>query len=64
MVTRTLAWEYRLPNETAYRTLHPDFYAVSAAGVPAATEIRRRPDEGAVSESAAGCANGRVGGTR
>ncbi|MCX4632969.1 hypothetical protein [Streptomyces sp. NBC_01443] len=54
VATRALAWEYRLPNGTAYRTLHPDFYAVPAAGVPAATEVRRRPDEGAVSESAAG----------
>ncbi|MFE2547482.1 hypothetical protein ACFXGI_02850 [Streptomyces sp. NPDC059355] len=54
VATRALAWEYRLPNETAYRPLHPDFYALPAAGAPAATEVRLRPDEGAVSEPAAG----------
>ncbi|MEV0987916.1 hypothetical protein [Streptomyces sp. NPDC049949] len=54
VATRALAWEYRLPNETAYRPLPPDFYAVPAAGVPAATEVRRRPDEGAVPEPVAG----------
>ncbi|MER8096032.1 hypothetical protein [Streptomyces goshikiensis] len=53
VVTREVAWEYRIPGDPGYRTLDPDG-AVPAGTMPAGTEVRLRAGVGAAPGSGEG----------